>query len=459
MARAEAEAKTLLEGRNDSAEQQVVACASEEEQEVVATPPPKQPRRSLSWSSGQSSLKKFFGTPEERENALPVPLPLVALGRVRDTEAMNNLRTLQKQFESTLVAAAPPRKRLCKGGRPPGSQVVRSSSNRKKAGTAFLRREFSAFHKAAMCSDIENMRSTHGENDLWRKAAAKYGVSVGTLKTIKSKEAEWKTLVAKHKLGSDAARGKRKASRACRFVRQPGGGRKRALNWAVTALKEWHARERRHGHSISRKDMVDEYVTLLQDRASQLSGQVASLADSDPLRQVLEKEAQTCLERRDKLVASRAYRKTMMTRLVEWTGARLLTVEQTTHLSSLEEKVRAQLTWQDVDRKLWAMCVASKEQLEKEDLVADAASAIAHRSDFVVGMSDQIPLWAKADCKRLVFHESEIRNLLGDSRKNFHGLREELEACQAEVSALQGLCGPGRQLCAASRLSDEASAL
>ena len=142
MARAEAEAKTLLEGRNDSAEQQVVACASEEEQEVVATPPPKQPRRSLSWSSGQSSLKKFFGTPEERENALPVPLPLVALGRVRDTEAMNNLRTLQKQFESTLVAAAPPRKRLCKGGRPPGSQVVRSSSNRKKAGTAFLRREF-----------------------------------------------------------------------------------------------------------------------------------------------------------------------------------------------------------------------------------------------------------------------------------------------------------------------------
>ena len=127
----------------------------------------------------------------------------------------------------------------------------------------------------------------------------------------------------------------------------------------------------------------------------------------------------------------------MMTRLVEWTGARLLTVEQTTHLSSLEEKVRAQLTWQDVDRKLWAMCVASKEQLEKEDLVADAASAIAHRSDFVVGMSDQIPLWAKADCKRLVFHESEIRNLLGDSRKNFHGLREELEACQAEVSALQ----------------------
>ena len=139
---------------------------------------------------------------------------------------------------------------------------------------------------------------------------------------------------------------------------------------------------------------------------------------SDPLREGMEKEAQACLERRDKLVASKAYRKAMMTRLLEWTGARLFTVEQTTHLSALEEKVRAQLTWQDVDRKLWAMCVASKEQLEKEDLVADAAPAIAHRSDFVVGMSDQIPLWAKADCKRLVFHDSEIRNLLGDSRNS-----------------------------------------
>ena len=31
----------------------------------------------------------------------------------------------------------------------------------------------------------------------------------------------------------------------------------------------------------------------------------------------------------------------------------------------------------------------------------------------------------------------QAKNLLGDSRKNFHSLREELEACQAEVSALQ----------------------
>ena len=220
-------------------------------------------------------------------------------------------------------------------------------------------------------------------------------------------------------------------------MRQPGGGRKRALDWAVTALKEWHCRERQHGHSISRKDMVDEYVTLLHERASQLSGKVATLDDSDPQREGLEKEARACLERRDKLAVSKAYRKTMTTRLLQWTGARLFTVEQTTHLSALEEKVRAQLTWQDVDRKLWATRVASKEQLEKEDLVADAASVIAHRSDFVVGMSDQLPLWAKVDCKRLVFHDSEIRNLLGDSRKNFHSLREELAACQAEVSALQ----------------------
>ena len=334
---------------------------------------------------------------------------------------MNNLRTLQAQFEATLVAAA--------------------------------------FQKAAVCSDIENMRPTPGEEDLWRKAAAKYGVSAQALKTIKSKEAEWKTLVAKHKLGGAAARGKRKASRACRFVRQPGGGRKRALNWAVTALKEWHARERRHGHSVSCKDMVDEYVTLLHERASQQSSQVACLDDSDPLREGLEKEARACLERRDKLVASKAYRKTMMTRRLEWTGARLFTVAQTTHLSALEEKARAQLTWQDVDRKLWAMRVASKEQLEKEDLAADAASAIAHRADIVVGMSDQIPLWAKADCKRLVFHDSEIRNFLRDSRKNFQSLREELAACQAEVSAVQEVCARGRQLCAASRLNDQAGAL
>ena len=51
MARAEAEAKTLLDGENDSAEQQVVACTFEEEQEVLATPPPLAPE-ALSLSLG-----------------------------------------------------------------------------------------------------------------------------------------------------------------------------------------------------------------------------------------------------------------------------------------------------------------------------------------------------------------------------------------------------------------------
>ena len=71
-------------------------------------------------------------------------------------------------------------------------------------------------------------------------------------------------------------------------------------------------------------------------------------------------------------------------------SAEFMVAEQVTHLSPTEEKVHAQLTFQAVDRALWAMTCASSEALAAEKLVADPDSVVTSREDFVLGMSDQI---------------------------------------------------------------------
>ena len=85
------------------------------------------------------------------------------------------------------------------------------------------------------------------------------------------------------------------------------------------------------------------------------------------------------------------------------------------------------------------MTCASTEALTSEKLVADPASVVKSRKDFVLGMSDQIPLWAKAQPKKLLFSEAELSEVLpggGDS------LREELRAARTALENTLGEDGP-----------------
>ena len=102
--------------------------------------------------------------------------------------------------------------------------------------------------------------------------------------------------------------------------------------------------------------------------------------------------------------------------------------DQTSRLAPVEEQVRAQLTFQDVDRKLWHLRAAPVAELEDAHLVADAEMIVENRSSLVIGTSDQVPLWAKASSKKLVFPADELKGASWDDRKRWTEIREELKA-------------------------------
>ena len=79
------------------------------------------------------------------------------------------------------------------------------------------------------------------------------------------------------------------------------------------------------------------------------------------------------------------------------------------------------------------------EALAAEKLVADPASVVNSRKDFVLGMSDQVPLWAKAQPKKLLFSEAELSQALPGGGPS---LREELNAARTALEETLGEDGP-----------------
>ena len=61
------------------------------------------------------------------------------------------------------------------------------------------------------------------------------------------------------------------------------------------------------------------------------------------------------------------------------------------------------------------------------------------RKDFVLGMSDQVPLWAKAQPKKLLFSEAELSKVLPGGGAS---LREELKAARTALEETLGEDGP-----------------
>ena len=390
--------------------------------------------------SKQKSLRSFWGSAEDKAARSAESVPVKATARNRHSEAYERLRALAREYQDALSEKAKTlvRKSFNKGGRPALSGLPSSSSNRRARGQVSQKRELTAYEKLLLCQEAGSRSPEVSEQKHWKQLSEKYGVSVQTLKEYSSKKAVWQTLVEKEKL-HPKSRASRKAKRTCRFMRQKGGGRKADFPELLPALKQWHATERQHGHSVSKQDFFAEYVTLLVQKSKALLQEAEGLPHEDPQKHSLQKLAKVALNRKSKLLSSKKYRNSLTERLVRDSGAKFLVAEQVTHLSATEEKARAQLTFQACDRALWAMTCASTEALTSEKLVADPASVVNSRKDFVLGMSDQIPLWAKAQPKKLLFSEAELSEVLpggGDS------LRQELTAARTALENTLGEDGP-----------------
>ena len=408
-------------------------------------------------SKKQASLHAYIKSPATaRKHVIQHPL---FSKRVQESKDMRVLRQLQDKYDEHIINQSKDhqetkdeqqdagttitRRQLSwqefgkMGGRPP-LQIKKDlrglgggkRSNRKGPLEESRKQEFSAYQKMIIAETInekinQGVLQDQGEKRFWPSEAKKLKINSERLKDIMSRQDGWKHLVQKHQL---CTRGKRITKSSKKYQRASGGGRKREFEPQIKQLKDWLYRERSAGHSISKEDAIKEMESLIHIRAVQCMMNAQQPDQHPESMKAWENEAKIASERIRKLDESKDYRKKYARTLISWIGAKAYQKEQSAEITPQEEKIRAQLTWQGVDHKLWLMGASSQEQLESAGIVSDPASVIKNRSLLSIGMSDQVPLWAKSMPSRMIFSEHELAGHSYQDRKKIIGIREEIEA-------------------------------
>ena len=226
-------------------------------------------------------------------------------------------------------------------------------------------------------------------------------------------------------------------------ARAKGAGAKEHFPWSTEVLKTWLAIERFDGHSLSKKDLLDQFIELLRERS------VATELDV---------EKTLCLDRIARLAKSPKCRESQTITLMAKTGARFLRPHQVTLLSALEEHVRAQLTWQSYDYAQWLLAFAPEELLGKFIALPKVFRKTVQKTR--LGFSDQVPFWVKTVSTKSLFaehatelvHQSVLREAaragagLAGKRPEGTELVEKASATQIVVSKPLPDQGGQRQL-------------
>ncbi len=155
-------------------------------------------------------------------------------------------------------------------------------------------------------------------------------------------------------------------------ARAQGAGRKNEFSWAIAKLKHWIEIERSYGHSLSKSDLMFEYIDILEL-------QLAKNEVKESQKKVIQ----------DKLQQLRKGGKTAsnyVSKLIMWTEAEWLSPLLLTELSPLEERAGAQLTWQCLDLAIWKAAFSPIEELSS--LVARADEFRKNLKHVIIGASD-----------------------------------------------------------------------
>ena len=87
-------------------------------------------------------------------------------------------------------------------------------------------------------------------------------------------------------------------------------------------------------------------------------------------------------------------------------GARLLAPSRCSQLTEEEEEVRAELSWQQMDERVFIAGCADAAELNS--WVADPASFIADRAKTWLIFSDQVPIWIKIGMLKILYSAAEL---------------------------------------------------
>ena len=323
--------------------------------------------------------------------------------------------------EKELIEAAKKKSLLMR--REPGKSSQATSqvtSNRKKPGTKTKRAEISASTKVRYCEEmLEDKARFTRLGDFWKAQSEKFGLSKRQLSHMLSQYDTYKRLSAQPKLLTS-----RRFQRSTR-KRASGAGRKFAFPDIISGMKTWLSLERACGHTISKQDVLAEYLGRLQLTANELRNQanaedITALRRGELLREASDREA-----RKSSILAKDSYRKTTARRLVSWLGAKYMQTELVTSISEVESHTRTKLTWQEFDHSLWLATCASEDTLAQSNRVSSPKQFISARPQLVIGFSDQVPLWAKATGRRAVFAQEEIH--ASDDVKDYSSVRQAIQ--------------------------------
>ena len=255
--------------------------------------------------------------------------------------------------------------------------------------------------------------------DFWKAQSSKYGITKKQLSHMLANHESYKQLVSQSKLKNLRKQEKSKRKRA------QGGGRKVAFPDIISSIKQWLSLERACGNTISKQDLMAEYMARLQLTANELKNKAANKDITALQRAELLKDSTEREERKTKLLENHAYRKVTAFRLVSWLDAKYMATELVTNISATEAETRTKLTWQEFDHSLWLSTLASQQVLAESKRVSSPVQFISARPQLVIGFSDQVPLWAKATGRRAVFAQEELHK--SEDVKEFSSVREAIK--------------------------------
>ena len=343
-----------------------------------------------------------------------------AAERERKMEEMRQEHEVTKALLKAQRLGVAPRKFAYKRG---GYRGVKggAGSNRRDYGEAPLRRELTAPVKLAMATFMKSKKDEFQDEALfWRAMVMKYTISKQALLHIMRHEASWRKTCEKKNLGKRTRGGKgRHGSYEADVLREaagvgcraPGGGRKDLYGHLKARVKDWFLLERSHGHRIDREDLFDEFCTQLELEIKTFEAKME--LEAVPADKVWLYSMQ---ERLRRLTESQKYKETYKAELQRKVGAKLLLPQRVTQLTAIEEKVRAELTWQCFDSVLYLAAFGDEQELRKH--VAAPREFIENREDTVLGFSDQIPFWVGLPTEKQLYSKGELQQKASSASHN-----------------------------------------
>ena len=330
------------------------------------------------------------------------------------------LKAQKAERDAELIEIAKKTARLVRKEPGQSPKAISPGTNKKKPGSATKRAEISAETKEKYCEEMlaDKPRFTKLQ-DFWKAQSSRYGITKKQLSHMLANHESYKQLVSQNKLKNLRKQEKSKRKRA------QGGGRKLAFPDIISSMKQWLSLERACGNTISKQDLMAEYMARLQLTANELRNKASAKDITALQRAELLKDSSEREERKTKLLENHGYRKTISQRLVGWLDAKYMATELVTNISATEAQTRTKLTWQEFDHSLWLSTCASQQVSAESKRVSSPVQFISARPQLVIGFSDQVPLWAKATGRRAVFAQEELHK--SDDVKEFSSVRQAIK--------------------------------